>query len=56
MRPDDSAPASALCLAKTSELGIRVALGAQRDQLLQLMLFDGLRLRPALLGSALACC
>jgi hypothetical protein len=30
-----------------------VALGAQRDQLLQLMLFDGLRLRPALFGLGL---
>ena len=33
---------------RTSELGIRVALGAQRDQILQLMLMDGLR--PALFG------
>ena len=30
-----------------------MALGAQRDQLLQLMLFDGLRLRPALFGLGL---
>jgi hypothetical protein len=30
-----------------------MALGAQRDQLLQLMLFDGLRLRQALFGLAL---
>ena len=34
-------------------LAIRIALGAQRDQLLQLMLFDGLRLRPALFGLGL---
>jgi len=50
---DDSVPTSALCLAKTSELGIRMVLGAQRDQLLQLMPFDGLRLRPALFGLGL---
>jgi macrolide transport system ATP-binding/permease protein len=30
-----------------------MALGAQRDRLLQLMLFDGLRLRPALFGLGL---
>ena len=30
-----------------------MALGAQRDQLSQLMLFDGLRLRPALFGLGL---
>jgi hypothetical protein len=36
---------------RTSELGIRMALGAQRDQLLQLMLMDGLR--PALFGLGL---
>ena len=30
-----------------------MALGAQRDQLLQLVLFDGLRLRPALFGLGL---
>ena len=34
-------------------LGIRTALGAQRDQLLQLMLFGGLCLRPALFGLGL---
>ena len=39
---------SYLATQRTTELGIRMALGAQRDQLLQLMLFDGLR--PALLG------
>lgn len=33
------------------ELGIRVALGAQREQILRLMLFDGLR--PALFGLGL---
>ena len=36
---------------RTTELGIRMALGAQRDQLLQLMLVDGLK--PALLGLGL---
>ena len=39
---------SYLTTQRTTELGIRMALGAQRDQLLQLMLVDGLR--PALLG------
>jgi putative ABC transport system permease protein len=39
---------SYLTTQRTSELGIRMALGAQRDQLLQLMLFDGLR--PAVFG------
>jgi putative ABC transport system permease protein len=42
---------SYLTTQRTSELGIRVALGAQRDQLLQLMLMDGLR--PALFGLGL---
>ena len=42
---------SYLTTQRTSELGIRMALGAQRDQLLQLMLIDGLR--PALLGLGL---
>jgi putative ABC transport system permease protein len=36
---------------RTSEIGIRIALGAQREQVLRLMLFDGLR--PALLGLVL---
>ena len=40
-----------LTTQRTSELGIRMALGAQRDQLLQLMLMDGLR--PALFGLGL---
>jgi putative ABC transport system permease protein len=31
-----------------TELGIRIALGAQREQVLRLMLIDGLR--PALIG------
>jgi predicted permease len=39
---------SYLTTQRTAELGIRMALGAQRDQLLQLMLIDGLR--PALFG------
>jgi putative ABC transport system permease protein len=39
---------SYLATQRTTELGIRMALGAQRDQLLQLMLVDGLR--PALFG------
>jgi predicted permease len=42
---------SYLTTQRTAELGIRMALGAQRDQLLQLMLFDGLR--PALFGLGL---
>jgi putative ABC transport system permease protein len=42
---------SYLTTQRTSELGIRMALGAQRDQILQLMLMDGLR--PALFGLGL---
>ena len=36
---------------RTNEIGIRIALGAQREQVLRLMLADGLR--PALIGLAL---
>ncbi len=39
---------SYLVTQRVSEIGIRIALGAQREQILRLMLFDGLR--PALLG------
>jgi putative ABC transport system permease protein len=35
---------------RTSEIGIRIALGAQRDQVLRTVLFDGMR--PALFGLA----
>ena len=40
-----------LMTQRTTELGIRMALGARRDQVLQLMLLDGLR--PALFGLAI---
>jgi putative ABC transport system permease protein len=39
---------SYLAAQRTVEIGVRIALGAQREQVLRLMLFDGLR--PALLG------
>jgi putative ABC transport system permease protein len=40
-----------LITQRTNEIGVRIALGAQRDQLLSLMLLGGLK--PALLGLAL---
>jgi putative ABC transport system permease protein len=42
---------SYIVVQRTSEMGIRIALGAQRKQLLQLVLVDGLR--PALVGLGL---
>ena len=39
---------SYLVTQRVPEIGIRIALGAQREQILRLILFDGLR--PALLG------
>ena len=39
---------SYLMTLRMTELGIRIALGAQRQELLRLMLFDGMR--PAVLG------
>ena len=42
---------SYLVAQRTGEIGIRIALGAQREQILRLMLVDGLR--PAVIGLAL---
>ncbi len=42
---------SFLASQRTVEIGVRIALGAQRDQVLRLMLLDGLR--PALFGLVL---
>jgi predicted permease len=42
---------SYLAAQRTVEIGVRIALGAQREQVLRLMLFSGLR--PALLGLVL---
>ena len=42
---------SYLVTQRTTEIGVRIALGARRGQLLRLILFDGLR--PALVGLTL---
>ena len=42
---------SYLVAQRSGEIGIRIALGAQREQVLQLMLVDGLR--PAVIGLAI---
>jgi putative ABC transport system permease protein len=42
---------SYLMTQRTTELGVRMALGAQREQVMRMMLFDGLR--PAIIGLAL---
>jgi ABC-type antimicrobial peptide transport system permease subunit len=42
---------SYLIVQRTGEIGIRIALGAQREQVLRLMLVDGLR--PAVIGLAI---
>nr|WP_306459724.1 FtsX-like permease family protein [Edaphobacter lichenicola] len=38
---------SYLVTQRVSEIGIRIALGAQRDQILRLILFDGLQPRSS---------
>ncbi|HLJ78547.1 MAG TPA: ABC transporter permease [Acidobacteriaceae bacterium] len=45
---------SYLAAQRTVEIGVRIALGARRDQVLLLVLFDGLR--PALIGLVLGLC
>jgi len=45
---------SYLTTQRTGEIGVRIALGAQREQVLRLMLADGLR--PAFFGLALGLC
>jgi len=42
---------SYLVAQRSGEIGIRIALGAQREQVLRLMLVDGLR--PAVIGLAI---
>ncbi len=54
MLPGNSAPASALCLAKTSEPRNRTALCTQRDRLLQLMLSGTRPLDPLVLPDVIA--
>jgi predicted permease len=45
---------SYLVAQRSGEIGIRIALGAQREQVLRLMLVDGLR--PAVIGLAIGLC